>query len=677
MAFFGAKAKSKVDEDPLLRLPVPVDGDRESAISFLRGLIAQVRPPIDKPEEAEPRLRQVVSRIESDPFLADSLRRALRICLRDADLLPLLTESGLTLSRSLGRELSNRVKHKLLPVLRDERDFLVVIDTVFHDPDDFRWVERMPLALWGDFFSLIPYDLHGAGRWVGSQLQRALDILSVHVAHLGCEPEVSDSLPDQRPLAFNPFMRQQESIRALHRLAEDDRGQDRRDRAVRAKSSIGECHAAIHAIRSNMHERGASLAQTFILYQMEMHLGRMSLILDIIDGDGRIDMPRLADYFVRVVRNQNRKYSLREFLSQTTGYLAYQIAEQKGRRGHAYITHSRGDYREMLFSAMKGGLIVCFIALAKNMVSLVRMAPFWQGLAFSLNYSAGFILIDRTGATLATKQPAYTANAVAGSIETNRGGTGGMQGLVETVARVSRSQIASFFGNLVVVFPGTYLLAWGLDTLFGFRIVEGEDAMRLIMSQHPTRSLSLLYACNTGVFLFLSGIINGYVQNKMRYGRIAERIRRHPGLSVTISPPRLERIAAFWDRNAGAIAGSVALGFFLGMAWLVGRFFGIPFDIRHITISAGNASIGLYGIDHADLPVRELMTVFFGVLTIGFLNFLVSFSLAFYVAMRSRGLRLRHWKDFNATLYRHLLRRPRDFIFPPRRSLTGNAGGKV
>ena len=669
MAVFGKRARSKVDEDPLLRLPVPADGDRESALSFLRGLIAQVRPPNDRPEDAEPRLREVVARIEADPGLADSLRLSLRICLRESDLLPLLTESGLTLSRSLGRELSNRIKHKFLPVLRNERDFLVLIDTVFHDPDDFRWVERLPLECWGDFFSLISFDLQGAGRWVGSQLQRALDILSVHVAHLGCEPEVSGSLPDQRPLASNPFMRQQESIQALHRMGDDERSGHRRNLSDRAKAAIGECHAAIKGIRSNMHERGASLAQTFILYQLEMHLGRMSLILDIVDGDGRIDMTRMADYFVRLVRNQNRKYSLREFLSQTTGYLAYQIAEQKGRRGHAYITHTRGDYREMLFSAMKGGLIVCFVALVKNMVSLMRLAPFWQGLAFSLNYSAGFILIDRTGATLATKQPAYTANAVAGSIETNRGGNGGMQGLVETVARVSRSQIASFFGNLVVVFPGTYLLAWALDRLFGFRIVEGEAAIQLIMSQHPTRSLSLLYACNTGVFLFLSGIINGYVQNKMRYGRIAERIRRHPGLNSSVSPSRLERIAGFWDRNAGSIAGSVALGFFLGMAWLLGRFFGIPFDIRHITISAGNASIGLYGIDHTDLPVRELMTVFFGVLCIGFLNFLVSFSLAFYVAMRSRGLRLRHWREFNASLRRHLVRHPRDFLLPPRRSL--------
>lgn len=676
MAAFGIRSKHVPEEDPTIRLSVPVSEGREEALRFLRALIGHVRPASDRPGEAEGRLRGFIERMDADPALADSLRQAIRTCLHEADLLPLLTESGLTVSRSLGRELSNRIKHKLLPRLRDENDFLVVIDTVFHDPEDFRWVELVPSGLWGEFLSRLTIDAEGAGHWIGSQLLRSLDILSVHVAHLGCEPEVAGFLPDPRPMVTNPFMLQQESIRALHRPEEGPGPDGRRERSDRAKATIRLCRITIGRIRANMQERGASLAQTFILYQMDRHLERMSIILDIIDGDGRIDMERLSDYFVQVVRNQNRKYSIREFLSQTTGYLAYQIAEQKGRRGHSYITRTKSEYRDMLFSAMKGGLIVCFVALFKNLLSLLRMAPFWQGLAYSLNYSAGFLLIDRTGSTLATKQPAYTANSVAGSIQKGRGGTDAMQGLVETVVSVSRSQFASFLGNLVVVFPGTYLLAWALDMLFGFRIAEGEAAMKLITDQHPTRSLSLLYACNTGVFLFLSGIINGYVQNKMRYGRIAERIRLHPGLASTFAPEKLGRIASFWDRNAGSVAGSVALGFFLGMAGLLGRFFGIPFDIRHITISAGNASIGLYGIDHTNLPLRDLATVFMGILGIGFLNFLVSFSLSFYVAMRSRGLRLRHWKEFMRSLRNQILRNPLAFVLPPRRDENENAAGK-
>jgi hypothetical protein len=37
------------------------------------------------------------------------------------------------------------------------------------------------------------------------------------------------------------------------------------------------------------------------------------------------------------------------------------------------------------------------------------------------------------------------------------------------------------------------------------------------------------------------------------------------------------------DTNAGALAGSISLGFFLGCAGPLGKLMGIPFDIRHIT----------------------------------------------------------------------------------------------
>jgi len=86
-----------------------------------------------------------------------------------------------------------------------------------------------------------------------------------------------------------------------------------------------------------------------------------------------------------------------------------------------------------------------------------------------------------------------------------------------------------------------------------------------------------------------------------------------------------------------------------GFSWLrrpAGQFLGIPFDVRHITISAGNTALGLYGLDN-HVPAMYLLTVVLGVLMIGFLNFFVSFSLAFFVAVKSRGIRLRDYRSFS------------------------------
>ena len=95
-----------------------------------------------------------------------------------------------------------------------------------------------------------------------------------------------------------------------------------------------------------------------------------------------------------------------------------------------------------------------------------------------MNYSIGFLIIDATGSTLATKQPAFTASAVASSLDT-KGNTykPNLYNLAITVAKVSRSQIASFIGNLLIVFPGTFLLAWLYDLITKTKILEGDKAM--------------------------------------------------------------------------------------------------------------------------------------------------------------------------------------------------------
>jgi site-specific recombinase len=196
----------------------------------------------------------------------------------------------------------------------------------------------------------------------------------------------------------------------------------------------------------------------------------------------------------------------------------------------------------------------------------------------------------------------------------------------------------------------------------GSKIVEGKAAYALLEDQHPWHSLSLLYACNAGFFLFLSGIIAGYVQNKIQYSHIPQRLITHPLLRLSFSTERLNRLAHYIETHAGSIIGNVALGFFLGMAGTLGKIFGIPFDVRHITISAGNTAIAAYGIGLHNINIWYLTTIIIGVLGIGFFNFLVSFSLAFIVAVKSRGVRLREYPEFIGILWRYFKSNPLDFV---------------
>lgn len=637
-----------------------------AVLAFLGGVFASLRPTM--PGGGDPRagLDALTARMDADPAFAEHISRSVVRLLQDADLVPLLTDSGMAPSGSMGRELFARIRHKMLPPLRSERDLRHVLDRLLPEPQDHRWVTGAGRDAWGGFFARIRMGTGVTRRSVARQVLQALGILSVRLAHLGCEPEFNPSLPYGSNPSESPFLTQQSRLSECMQAIRSGQGADPGLAADALRQTLSRCSDAISHVRSLIPERGAGLEQTYLLYQAEKILERMSLLLDTIDGHGRVDTQVMADHFIRVVRNEKTRNSIRTFLSQAIGQLAYQIAEHKGRRGDSYITTTRREYFAMIASAMKGGLIISFVALGKNLLSRLALAPFWQGFAYSLNYSMGFVAIDNTGSTLATKQPAYTANAVAGAIDRrNAEASDPTETLISNLVRVSRSQFASFAGNLMVVFPGTWLLAAAWDRLTGTPLANGEKALALLADQHPFQSMALVYACNTGVCLFLSGLIAGYVQNRMRYGRIPERIVQHPGLNQRIGIRALRRLAQFMDEHAGALAGSVALGFMLGMAGMLGRFFGIPFDIRHITISAGNLSIGLYGLGWEAVPRSYLLTVLFGVLGIGFLNFLVSFFLAFYVALRSRGLHLQDLPRLLRRLGRECLRRPLDFIRPP------------
>ena len=656
---FGRKKKQKPDfiETASARSTILSISDSSAGLDFLVGFFSVIRPHRGH-RDAAANLAAVTAVLREREMVLRNLQHALLSQLVRTDLSSALMESGMPVGRGIWQELFGRLRHKLLPPLQPENDFLYVLNRVFFRSNDYVWVEDIPRADWVAFFECLGLSLHIDDGRVLRQLVHSLVSLSFQVAQLGLEKEVLHYIPEQYR-DENPFVAQSYLVHQL---------EDGVDTAAAIGEQIGWCYECIEHVRENHSSHGASLHQSYILLLLAIRLERMTILIDLLDEEHSMDTGNFVDFFRMLIRNENRRNSIFEFMSQSMGYLAYQIAEHKGAKGGKYITSTWAEYRAMLSSAMGGGAWICLVVLVKNLLTRLPMAIFWHGFAYSVNYSLGFILIEETHTTLATKQPAFTASAVASSLDTRRNThQPNLYNLAVTVAKVSRSQIASFVGNLVIVFPGVWLLAWGYHLAFGRKLVEGAAAMKLLDDQHPWHSPSLLYACNTGVFLFLSGIIAGYVQNKIKYGQISRRLQTHPILRLSMPAKKLKRLADYVENHAGALAGNICLGFFLGMAGFFGEIFGNHFDIRHITISAGNTSLAVYGLGFANIPPGYLVTVVAGVLGIGVLNFVSSFSLAFFVAVRSRGVRLHEYPEFLGILWRYFKSAPLDFIRPRRR----------
>lgn len=640
--------------------------DGSSALQFLILLFKEIRP-ADKNGYRDPNknMDQMLLAMEEKPALRIAFQISLWFMLSETKLEPAIVESGIALQKGFWQEFADRIKHKFLPPLRPTDDLLHPIHQIFYLKSDYEWVEAIEREKWIRFFEYFDWSEPISERGFQQSLLGSQQILSIQVAQLGLEPEIAHYL---QPTATyqNPFVHLQHAWYELEQIyTSGDRLQLAEEQSVLIRSLLKECENAIEHIRTIQEEKGTSIRQTYKLLLLANRLERLYILIDALDANHSFDTGRFVDLFRLIIRNENRKNSLRELMVQGFSYIAYRIAEHKGSKGHKYITSNRKEYLSMIVSSMWGGVIICFVAVFKNLLSLLHWVPFWQGFVYSLNYSAGFLLIEQTHSSLATKQPAFTASAIAGSLDARKGEANLYQ-LAVTIARVSRSQFASFFGNLIIVFPGTYLLAWLYDSWMGKPLAEGEAALKLLRDQHPWQSAALLYACFTGLFLFVSGIIAGYVQNKMLFAHIKERLIKHPRIHRYFSPQRIRSMATFWEKNAGSIIGNVALGFFLGMAGIIVKVFGVPFDIRHITIAAGNVGIGLYGLSLSDISWSFLAEVIAGVLGIGFFNFLISFGLAFFVALKSRGIQLRNYASFIGILGRYFFKYPANFIRPPK-----------
>ncbi len=636
------------------------------SLDFLVELIKKVRPDNARNgEEASLKFKAMLYQLSTGRSALFSMRKALLSLFLKTGIVTALTESGIVSGRGFVQELTGKIKHKFLPALQSSDDFLFVINKIFYKKTDYLWVEAIEPELWKQFFELLGIQINLTEPKLIKQLQQSLQILSYRIAALGLEKEMTHRYENIED-AIYPFLEQNRLANEYLQLAENGvNAANQRLLLSNINEALHNCNQSIQWITDQRKVYGTSLAQTYIITRLRQQIDRLFIILDVLDADNIFNTERFTEYFKTVVRNENRKNSVKEFISENTGYLAYQIAEHGGRTGEKFITTTRKEFWRMFRSAAGGGVIISFIGIIKNLLGNIKLAPFWQGFLYSTNYSLGFILIQDTGSTLATKQPAYTANNMASSFDVQKvGEKPDLRNLAITVARVSRTQLASFAGNLLVVFPLTYLLAVLFFESTGTKIASGDAAQKLLTDQQPFNSLALLYACFTGFFLFASGLIAGYVENYIVYGKIGERLRISHAFKGTFGEKSSQKIIRYIENNSGALIGNIALGFFLGMAGFFGKIFGIPFDIRHITISAANAAIGFFGLDHA-VPLKEIIYTVAGVFSIGFLNFAVSFSLAFIVAVKSRGIHLRNYPEFLGILWRYIKKYPRDFVKAP------------
>jgi site-specific recombinase len=618
------------------------------------------------------RLRLLIRTLEAIPECRRRLSRTVESVLLESVDNGLFARIGLPTDRGFFGETIDRVSKRFLPEPRDERDLLSLVARLFPSPADLRILAGTPPELLISLATLLEEPQHGIAPWtpVLDHLLDAVALLPMRISAVG----LSDVIRARSPklgLEESPFFKLPRAIDSLMAaVREGARGLPALDaeRPVQAQAAtcralMDECHAVTLAVVENLDRYGVSVDVVYRLELVGSNLKRLRLLIAQLEPRAVDERAvRLKSLLIELVHARLQDRKLVEIIRGNLHLLARKIIERAGHTGEHYITSTAGEYWRMLLSAGGGGVLTIGTTALKYITGWAHFAPFIEGMVSAANYAGSFIVMQLLGFTLATKQPSMTAAALAGTLR-DTAAHHDLSALVAMIARITRSQLAAAIGNVGLVIPAAFFFdqAWRAQT--GAPFLDPATAEYVVHSLHPTQSGTIFYAALTGVLLWMSSIVGGWVENWAVYRRLPEAIADHR-LGRFVGRRTMAAASRFYMKSIAGFGGNSSLGLLLGMTPVMGKFFGLPLDVRHVTLSTGALTLSICALGREGAESAGVVAAGLGIVIIGCLNFGVSFVLALAVALRARQVarsdRLRLLFSIIATF----VRSPVQFFFP-------------
>jgi len=632
---------------------------------WLIALLDWVRGNRRSVEAAVGRMQLFVEAIEKDEAARQRLQAWWSALVGTVDITTLLADFGFAPRTALASEVAERLRYKLLPGSPETIDASELFMLALPYDFDALWLQALDEALLVRLLSaMAPAEAPGATRWQRALLD-AITYCAGQILSTGFAPELrlrmSEAARDAQP--FHALIRDVESVRVevMHQL----RTTDRLDESVqRLRERLDACRAAAATVYSHFEDNGISVGLVFRLRQLRERILRVRELLDCLLSP--TPAPTAARLMARLVTVGRERRSLRALLASNSSLLAAKVAERSAETGEHYITRTGAEYRAMVGKAAGGGLVMAFTTLMKFGLAALALSAFWGGFWAGVNYSVSFVLILLLHFTVATKQPAMTAPAMAAKLKDLHSDEA-VVSFVDEVTHLVRSQVAAVLGNVLVVFP----------TVIGITLLiakaTGEPAISTSQARHVLESLqllgpSLLFAAFTGVLLFASSIIAGWAENWFVLHRLDSAVQYNPRITRVLGIARAKRWAHFMRENLSGFAANISLGFMLGLVPPIASFFGLGLDVRHVTLSSGQLGAASTALGVQVLHMPQFWWAVATIPLLGALNVSVSFYLAFRLALRAHSVTGVERARVYAALRARLRGAPLEFFMPTRRA---------
>ncbi|MFO1214388.1 MAG: site-specific recombinase [Burkholderiaceae bacterium] len=608
------------------------------------------------------RLRHLLNVLEKNPDAHARVQRVFVDFWADIQSTGLLSDFGFGPRTALYSEVWERVRLRLLPATPDTRELAELFPLLFR-PEDASWIgaidapmlQRLGLPAWRG--------VEGADPW-RAEMMEAVTYLASAVCAAGFSGPLRKRMTG-RALANEPFHHLGPAVEHLRAAVQAG---DLCSPAVRVEANglralLDECRAAVDSIGDHLEEFGISVDIVYEMDQLQARLRRIEQLLDCVLAAA--PAPELLQLVCSLVQTLEQRRGIRSLLVRHYALLSRKVAERSAETGEHYIARTRAEYRGMLARAATGGAVLSATTLLKFGILALGLTAFWGGFWAGVNYALSFLLVMLLHGTVATKQPAMTAPAMAQRLG-NLKSDAAVEAFVDDVVHLLRSQAAGIFGNLALCAPLVLAAQWAGWQLLGRPLVGPGEA------EHVLHTLTLLgptafYAAFTGVLLFASSLIAGWAENWFVFHRLDSAIAWNPRIVARLGHTRAQRWSNWWRYNISGVAANVSLGMLLGVVPVVTAFVGLPLEVRHVTLSTGQLAAAAGALGWELLHEAAFWWCMAGIVVTGLLNIGVSFWLAFKLAARARGVRRADRLRIRAALARRLRTRLPSFLWPTAR----------
>lgn len=617
-------------------------------------------------QAAAGRVALLLDAIAARPELGERVRAWWQVFTSTVDLTALLADHGFAPRSAFLSELSDRLRRKILPGTPETTDASALFRLVLPSAFDARWIALLDDATLARIGALMADadDASNAGppRWRRTVMD-AITYCTSQLVATGFSPELRLRMSD--PVrAARPF---HALLSELDTLDDELLRQPPDTAALQAiflsfRERLEACRAGASTVYAHLEDHGISVGLVFRLRQLRERVLRIRELLDCLIAPN--PGPSVARLVGRLVEAGDERNSIRALIASNSSLLAAKVTERSAETGAHYITRDRAAYARMVRQAAGGGALTAVTVLLKFAILALGLSAFWGGFWSGLMYAASFVSIQLLHLTLATKQPAMTAPAMAAKLR-NLKEDRAVDAFVDEVTHLVRSQVAAVLGNVLVVVPAVLALAGLVRLATGAPMLSAGYAAATLHSLSLTGP-TLLYAAFTGVLLFSASIVAGWVENAFVLHRLDSAMRYNPRIGAVLGAARAHRWASFMRTHISGFASNIALGLMLGLVPAFAAFFGLGLDVRHVTLSAGQIAAAVASLGWPVLQQPALWWAAAAIPAIGALNVSVSFYFAFRLALRAHSVSAPDRARIRAAIWARWRSQPIRFFVPAR-----------